>query len=154
MYSSGYHVFDVKTLSCSLREFRPVTPDTVRTVIMSSRTKSCTLDPVPTVLLKKSIDCLADSITSIINMSLTRGLFPSRLKYGLVTPVIKKQNADPDLLKNYRPITNLSFLSKTIERVASIQLHQYLQENGLYARMQSAYRPHHSTETASTMTSA
>ena len=109
VYSSDYHVLDARTLSCSLMEFQPVTPETVRTVIMSSRTKSCTLDPVPTVLLKKSIDCLADSITSIISMSLTRGLFLSRLKHGLVFPVIKKQNDDPDLLKNYRPITNLLF---------------------------------------------
>ena len=76
------------------------------------------------------------------------GAFPTQFKHGVVTPIIKKKDLDPDILKNYRPITNLSFVSKVTERVVSNQLHQYLQVNNLYARMQSAYRPNHSTETA------
>ena len=134
--------------SYELSNFKPVTSENVKSVIMSSRTKSCSLDPIPTVLVKKCIDVLVRPITAIINSSLMTGVFPSQFKHGLVTPIIKKKDLDPELLKNYRPITNLSFLSKTTERVVSNQLHQYLQVNGLYARMQSAYRPNHSTETA------
>jgi hypothetical protein len=61
---------------------------------------------------------------------------------------IKKETLDPEMLKNYRPITNLSFLSKTLERLAATQLNEYLSENGLHSKMKSAYRANHSTETA------
>ena len=153
MASSGIgdcHRYDKQPTPSSyeLSTFKPVTSENVKSVIMSSRTKSCSLDPIPTVLVKKCIDVLVRPITAIINSSLMIGVFPSQFKHGLVTPIIKKKDLDPELLKNYRPITNLSFLSKTTERVVSNQLHQYLQVNGLYDRMQSAYRPNHSTETA------
>ena len=55
---------------------------------------------------------------------------------------------DQNELKNYRPISNLKFISKTIERAASAQLATYLQDNGLHGQKQSAYRQFHSTETA------
>ena len=55
---------------------------------------------------------------------------------------------DKEVLKNYRPISNLPFLGKVIERIVAMQLKHYLIENGLYTTNQSAYRPHHSTETA------
>ena len=51
-------------------------------------------------------------------------------------------------LKSYRPVANLKFLAKTIERVCSEQMQNYLRNNELFGEMQSAYRVHHSTETA------
>ena len=80
-------------------------------------------------------------------MSLQQGEFPSGLKHALVTPLLKKPLLNPEELKNYRPISNLSFLSKTLERVVSLQLNEYLLTNNLHAKVQSAYRPHYSTET-------
>jgi retron-type reverse transcriptase len=65
-----------------------------------------------------------------------------------VLPLIKKPSLDPDELRNYRPISNLPALFKIIERAAVSQLQRYLDENHLHAKMQSAYRPCHSTETA------
>jgi hypothetical protein len=72
---------------------------------------------------------------------------PSELKVARVVPLLKKPGIDPEELKNYRPISNLKFLFKTIERIASSQLNAYLQDS-LFAPMQSAYRKYHSTETA------
>ena len=51
-------------------------------------------------------------------------------------------------MKNYRPIANLKFLSKTVERAAALQIQSYTKENNLNATMQSAYRRNHSVETA------
>jgi len=51
-------------------------------------------------------------------------------------------------MANYRPVSNLTFLSKTVERVVAKQLNGYLATNGLLPRLQSAYRRGHSTETA------
>ena len=52
------------------------------------------------------------------------------------------------LLKNYRPISKLSFLSKIFERVISKQFIKYFSENELYPINKTAYRKNHSTETA------
>ena len=73
-----------------------------------------------------------------MNLSLEKGSFPSEFKKSIVLPLIKKETLDPDELSNYRPISNLSFLSKILERIVASQLDEYLHDNGLYARMQSA----------------
>ena len=71
---------------------------------------------------------------------------PTLFKQALVTPLLKKPNADI-VLKNYRPVSNLPFLSKVIERIVIDQMSSHCQQNNLNEKMQSAYRPHHSTET-------
>ena len=62
--------------------------------------------------------------------------------------MLKKASLEPHELKNYRPVSNLSFVSKLVERVAVKQLSDYLETNGLLPLLQSAYRSHHSIETA------
>ena len=121
---------------------------TMLSVIMSSKAKSCQLDPVPTWILKGCIDALLPTITTIINSSLEQGRFPSKLKESVVRPSIKKPISDSEDNNNFRPISNLTFLSKTLERLVASQLDAYLTDHQLYANMQSAYRKHHSTETA------
>jgi len=66
----------------------------------------------------------------------------------LVYPLIKKDNLDADVFANYQPISSLSFHPKTLERIVASQIKGYLTTNGLFVKMQSAYRKHHSTETA------
>jgi hypothetical protein len=91
---------------------------------------------------------LSPVITDIINRSLTSSYVPSSFKEARVTPLIKKSSLDPNCLKNYRPVSNLSFLSKTTERPVAGQVASHLERNDLYGDRQSAYRKHHSTETA------
>ena len=63
-------------------------------------------------------------------------------------PLIKKRTLDCEEFSNYRPITNIAFLSKTIERAAAAQTLNYLTKNNFLAKFQSAYRQFHSMETA------
>ena len=79
---------------------------------------------------------------------MSSGIFPSAFKTSCVKPIIKKPNLDPEILANYRPISNLPFISKVLERIVAFQLHNYLSSYNLYPRLQSAYRKNHSTETA------
>ena len=51
-------------------------------------------------------------------------------------------------IKNYRPVSNLFFRSKLIEKAVSLQLKHYLSQNNLLDIYQSGYRMYHSTETA------
>ena len=87
-------------------------------------------------------------LTSICNLSLSCAEFSDSLKIAFVTPLIKKLTLDCEILKNYRPVSNLSFLSKLIERIVSTQFIDHLKSNGLYEVYQSAYKQFHSTETA------
>jgi hypothetical protein len=66
----------------------------------------------------------------------------------LVVPLIKKKNLDRNVLENYHPVSNLSFLSKIVERAVYKQINDHLELNNLADPMQSAYRYHHSTESA------
>jgi len=117
---------------------------------MQSPTKSCALDPITTFLLKEMVDVLLPYVTVnvMINSSLRAGRMPSSHKHIVVTPLLKKTGLDAEELKNYRPVSNLTFMSKLLERVVSSRLVTYLNAHGLMPQLQSAYRRHHSTETA------
>lgn len=128
--------------------FQQVTAGEVECLIQQSPTKSCAFDPVPTSLLKGARDILVPSLAKLMNASLSSGIVPNDLKSALVTPLLKKVSLDPNNLDNYRPISNLPFLSKLLERLVLKQLVCHLQENGLLPPVQSAYRKSHSTETA------
>ena len=91
---------------------------------------------------------LLPSITTLINASIREDHFPSSLKCAIVTPILKKPSLDPNDPNNYRPVSNLSFISKILERCVYAQLYAHLQDHQLLPEKQSAYRRHHSTETA------
>uniref|UniRef100_A0A8C5B5M7 Reverse transcriptase domain-containing protein n=1 Tax=Gadus morhua TaxID=8049 RepID=A0A8C5B5M7_GADMO len=77
------------------------------------------------------------------------GTVPPPLKLPAVTPLLKKPGLDSDDPNNFRPISNLTFLSKLLKRAVATQLNQYLLSNiNLYETFQSGFRTHHSTETA------
>ena len=126
----------------SFDTFCPVTVEEICKTIMCCPTTSCVLDPLPTQLLKTNVDILSPVITRIVNLSLTTGKFPSSQKSTIITPLLKKAPLDPESLKNYRPVSNLTFVSKLLERMVAKQLHDHLSQH------QPAYRKRHSTETA------
>jgi len=98
-------------------------------------------------LLKRCAHALVPIITNIVNLSLSSGTFPSLFKQATVTPLLKKPSLDKESLNNYRPISNLSFLSKLTERVVKDQITEHLSTNSMFNAFQSAYTKFHSTET-------
>ena len=130
-----------------LDHFKPISEDDVRKLIEGSSKKTCILDPMPTSLVINCIDVLLPVLTKIINLSLESGLFASNWKCALVKPLLKKPGLDL-VFKNYRPVSNLQYVSKLTERVVFNQLHEHMMANGIYPVFQSAYRQHHSTETS------
>ena len=130
-----------------LDKFDKVSVDYISKLVMKAPSKSCVLDAIPTHLLKDCLSVLAPFLTELVNQSLEQGQFPSLFKLAAITPLLKKPELDSSF-NNYRPISNLTFLSKLIERVVSNQLVRYLKDNKLCEPLQSAYRAFHSTETA------
>ena len=131
----------------SLSEFRPASQDEIRKMIMQAPSKSCPLDPLPTWLVKDCLDALLPVITDIVNLSLCSTM-PENLKEALLTPLLKKLSLDPDILKHFRPISNLAFLAKLVEKVVALRVNEHAEEHKLYEKLQSAYKSFHSTETA------
>ena len=140
--------FDPGCCSCDLLRFKPVSVDDITRLIKSSPNKNCSLDPIPTWMIKQYSSELAPFVTFLVNSSLERGQFPPAQKNAVITPILKKPNLDPLNTGNYRPISNLSYLSKLLERCVAAQINIYLRENNLLPMFQSAYRNQHSTETA------
>ena len=83
----------------------------------------------------------------IINLSLSTGMFPQTFKHAIVTPLLQKPTLDKESISNYRPISNLSYLSKLTERIILQTFSMHLSSNDLFNRHQSAYTKHRSTET-------
>ncbi len=116
-------------------------------LITASKPTTCLLDPVPTKLLKE-LPVAEEPLLNIINSALYLGHVPKPFKLAVIKPLIKKPQLDPSELSNYRPISNLPFMSKILEKVVSAQLCSFLQKNYLCEEFQSGFRPRHSTETA------
>ena len=132
----------------SLSSFTPATFDEVRNAILSASNATCSLDSIPTCLLKSCLNALLQPISTLINLSLSEGLFPDDFKHAIVTPLHKKHSLPQDELSSYRPISNLNFISKILERIIHSRLKTHLNTFPSLSRFQSAYRKFHSTETA------
>ena len=128
-------------------EFKAIDEDTILKLIKESKTKSCKLDPVPTALVKQYAEILVPSIQRIVNTSLSQGSFTHSLKTAVVRPLLKKPNLDL-VFKNYRPVSNLSYLSKIVEKVVCTQITSFAAQTKNIEDLQSAYCENHSTETA------
>ena len=98
------------------------------------------LDSIPTFLLKLCFDELSPTIINIINFSLSEGIFPSSFKHAIVHPLLKKPSLPDDDLNNFRPISNLNFISKILEKVVASRIQSHLLSNSLSSSFQSAYR--------------
>ena len=128
--------------------FKTYSSSEVLTMINSSPAKSCSLDPVPTHILKEFLPELLPFVTKMCNRSLEEGWLPKSERHAVITPIIKKAGLDEADVASYRPISNLTFISKLVERMVCQQLTSFLDENKLLPKFQSGFRARHSTETA------
>ena len=141
-FASSVHSSDL------LSSFDALSEDQILKLIRESKSTTATVDPAPTKLVLEFTDVLLPVFQKIVNLSLTSGTVPIAFKKAVVKPLIKKPNLDPEVLGNYRPVSNLPYLSKILERAVADQLQAHLDTNGLHVKFQSAYRRGHSTETA------
>ena len=89
----------------------------MKEVLQEMQKKSCDLDPIPTPILHDCLEEIAPIVADIVNKSLSCGVVQQCLKHALVKPLLRKANLDQNCLSNYRPVSNLPFLSKGLERI-------------------------------------
>ena len=153
MYFNGIQPIPVEPLSeldfPEMDSFHCVSERSVEKRIRELPSKSCKLDPMLTMLLKVMVEVVTPVITCIINVSLLSGEFFKHLKDALLKPLLKKLVLK-FFFKSFLPISNMSYVSKLVERFAANQLVDDVFQNGLSEKFQSAYRASHSTKTALT----
>uniref|UniRef100_A0A3B3CU78 Reverse transcriptase domain-containing protein n=1 Tax=Oryzias melastigma TaxID=30732 RepID=A0A3B3CU78_ORYME len=146
--TENFDSYDFRMFDEELGAFDIVEATTLKKVISQIKSTTCTLDPIPTTLFKKVCESCETEILNIVNSSLQSGDFPASLKTAVVRPTLKKNNLDVSALHNYRPVSNLSFLSKVIEKLVFYQLTDFLKDNNICEKFQSGFKSDHSTETA------
>ena len=129
-------------------EFQTLSASDIQKILMSAPTKSRALDPLPTHIVKEFLPELLSYITDMFNASLCQGTLPVSQRHAIITPRLKKSEFDPADMKNYRPISNLTFMSTIVERLVCRQITTFLERNNLIPKEQSAYRRGYSTVAA------
>lgn len=137
----------VRIIASKLANFTQVTCEEVQKIIKSMPTKSCEKDHLTTGLLKECLDVLISPITDLVNISLSQGVFATEWKEAIIRPLLKKAGMEL-ICKNYRPVSNLPFLSKLVEKAVLQQTNLHCETNAPLPDYQSAYRPGFSCETA------
>ena len=115
-------------------------------VINEMPNKHCDLDPVPSIVFKKLAPYLKSEVTALVNLS-SHGVFTELWKSSIVKPLLKKIGLDL-ISKNYRPVSNLKFLAKLVEKCMLLQFNEHCSLNSLLPSYHSAYRKIFSCETS------
>ncbi len=93
-----------------LRSFTLTTEDDILKIIKKSPIKSCPLDPIPAAVFKEVYLPLIPVLNKLVNLSLETGLMPCDMKVALINPILKKPSLDREILSNYRPVSNLTYV--------------------------------------------
>ena len=125
-----------------------MTKKEVLSIIRGMPAKYCDLDPIPSQVLKDLALYLAEELTKLVNVSLMHGVYAKEWKLVIVKPLLKKIGMDIYDNKSFRPVSNLIFLAKIIEKCMLSQFTLHCTMFGLLPAYQLAYRKYHSCETS------
>ena len=129
-----------------LNVFSPVTVEEKKSLLKGKSVKAAYNDILPRPVLKKVVDTLLPYICDLINLSLKSASMEG-VKEATIIPLLKKAGLDPEILKNYRPVSDIVVISKLIETVVLARLNQHISINNLQCHFQHGYKKFHSTET-------
>uniref|UniRef100_A0A3P8PY01 Reverse transcriptase domain-containing protein n=1 Tax=Astatotilapia calliptera TaxID=8154 RepID=A0A3P8PY01_ASTCA len=132
----------------TLDSFVLVNAENFQKVFSTVRPTTCLLDPIPSSLFKTLYGFFEAELLYMMNCSLQLGVFPAAFKTAVVRPLLKKSNLDCNDFNNYRPVSNLPFLSKVLEKLVFTQITDFLNDRQILEIFQSGFRVNHSTETA------
>ena len=129
-----------------LMQFEPTSAEELDKIVKEYGIKTSVEDPIPAKLLQSVYDIVLPVYADLINKSFSEGTMVS-VKSSVIDPLLKKAGLDIDTKKNYRPVNNLMFFSKLIERVVKIRMDTHMDKHALHESSEFGYKVHHSTET-------
>ncbi|XP_068675632.1 uncharacterized protein [Montipora foliosa] len=127
--------------------FKTLSQERVSELIKKAAKKSYPLDPMPSSVVLEVFDVLLPVIANMINLSFESGEFARDWKEALLKPLLKKCGLDI-AFNNFRPVSNLPYVSILSEKAATDQVIDHMTTNDLHMPLQSAYKQNHSTESA------
>ena len=109
--------------------------DSLRTfIVSSSKPSTCVLDAAPIRLFKDIFKSNQHARSRSDQVDL---IFGWRTKdFQVVKPRLRKPNLDPDVLANYRLMSNILFSSKIIKNEVANQLCEPVLRNGVFEEFQ------------------
>ena len=107
-----------QSTATTLDYFRETSETKVEKIIKSSKSTTCSLDPLPAEIINKTSSAHIPALPRLINTSFESGIVPVPLNAALVTPIRKKHGLDVNILANYMPVSNLPFTAKVVEKIA------------------------------------
>ena len=131
---------------CETFTFSEISEIDIKKVVKTIKSNSSGIDNISVFFLKTCINHISPVLADIFNFSLREKIFPDKWKIAIIKPIPKINN--PSKLKDYRPISLLSALSKIFEKLVSDQMKKHFFDNKLLNKNQSGYKPHHSCTTA------
>ena len=111
-----------------LDSFSPLSDEDVSNIISTSSNASCTLNPIPTWLVKSCLDVLAPSITHMFILSICHAYVPDDWKTAIVKLLLQKSGLELTD-NNFRPVGNLPFISKIVKKAVLSQLFKHCEGN-------------------------
>ena len=105
-----------------LEVFQEITVEEVTIMLKSRPAKTCKLDKIHAWLIKESTTVFAPILTKLVNASLLSGILTATHKLSIIRPRLKKPDLDPGDPSSYRPVSNVTFLSKFVGRAVYVQL--------------------------------
>jgi len=122
----------------------PTTPTELSEITSNLKSSNSTgFDDISTALLKSIIPEIDEVLSHIFNQSLITGIIPSKLKIAKVIPIFKA--GDSHAFSNYRPISILPAISKILEKIFYVRLHDFIVKNNILSPHQYGFRQKHST---------
>ena len=122
-----------------LTMFDPTNADEISEILKKIQLKTSELDPAPASVLSECKPVITPFLVDVVNTSLATGSMEG-VKNALVKPSLKKHGLDYDNLKNYRPISNLSFIGKLIERGVLNRFNTHMSNNNLHSDYEHGYK--------------
>ena len=124
-------MFVLRVILSPLLAFQPVSLEEVTSLIQNGNIKTSNIDPLPSAIMKANTSILAPILRSSINLSYESSTVPASMNHAVITPLLKRSSLSADDYSSYRPISNLPYASKLLERHVSAQLRLHLQSNDL-----------------------
>ena len=115
--TTGGEIDISRSCNVTMSTFTCITLSELSKTVIECNSTTSDIDPIPTTFFKRVFDSVSGPVLDIINTSLRTGVFPDPFKTAVVKPLLKKPKLDTSTLANYRPISNLPFISKVLEKI-------------------------------------
>ena len=128
-------------------EIKKITKQKLRKLLKKRKgNRSCGIDYIDGYSIKLAAPLIEDILLHLVNLSFDNATYPSLWKVNKVSPQYKK--GDKMLGENWRPVTDIVFVSKLAEAAVYEQVEEHFTRNKLWHPNHHGFKANHSTATA------